>query len=162
MNALLAFIPKPFLAGLVIALAIATGLQTCTVRKQAGEVAKARVAVDQAKDTNVHNVGVIDDLEAKLNAAVVDRIADEAAHKTAVDKWEVERELLEVRANEIETETVEVYRDPTCADLAKINITAICPAFVRGMRQRADRVNESRNTGSPGPGTDAVRPDATN
>lgn len=155
MNALLAFIPKQVLAGLVLALAIATGLQTCTVRKQAGEVAKARVAVDQAKSVNEANRNTIDELSAIVDAAVEGRRVDEVAHKSAVDKWVVERELLQALSNEIETVTIEVYRDPKCADLAKMDITNICPAFVSGMRQRADRINESRDTGSTGPGTDA-------
>lgn len=158
MSAVLAFIPKQVLAGLVIALAIATGLQTCTVRKQAGEVAKAQVAVAQAKTVNEANRDTIDQLTAISDAAVEGRRANEVAHKTAVDKWVVERELLQALSNEIETVTIEVYRDPKCADLAKMDITNICPAFVSGMRQRADRINEGRNTGSTGTGSDALRP----
>jgi len=143
MNALLAFIPKPLMAGLILALAIATGLQTCTVRKQAGEVAKATAAVAQAKETNVTNVANIVDLETELAASVAKWETDVAAHNAALHKWEVERELIEARANEKETERIEVYRDPTCSDLAKINITAICPDFVSGMRQRADSLNRN-------------------
>lgn len=143
MNALLAFIPKPLMAGLILALAIATGLQTCTVRKQAGEVAKATAAVAQAKETNTTNVANIVDLETELAASVAKWETDVAAHNAALNKWEVDRELLEARANEKETERIEVYRDPTCSDLAKINITAICPDFVSGMRQRADSLNRN-------------------
>ena len=128
------------MAGLIIALAIATGLQTCTVRKQAGEVAKARVAVDQAKEVNETNVA-IDDLEKSLTETVAKWETDVARQNAAALKWEVERELLEARANEKETERIEVFRDPTCSDLAKINITAICPAYVSGMRDRADSIN---------------------
>lgn len=156
MTALLAFIPKPLMAGLILALGIATVAQSCTIRDQAGEVAKAIVAVDQAKQVNGENLDTINDLGTRLTAAVEGRRADEARQVTAAHNWEVERETLKARANEIETETIEVYRDPTCSDLAKINITAICPAFVSGMRQRADRVNEGRNSGSPGPSTDPV------
>lgn len=156
MNAILAFFPKPVLAGLLIALSIATGLQSCTIRKQAGEVAKARVAVDQAKSINEANRTTIDELVAISDAAVEGRRANEVAHKSAVDKWVVERELLQALSNEIETVTIEVYRDPKCADLAKMDITNICPAFVSGMRQRADRINEGRDTGSTGPSTDAA------
>lgn len=129
------------MAGLIIALAIATGLQTCTVRKQAGEVAKARVAVDQAKEVNETNVVAIDDLEKSLTETVAKWETDVARQNAAALKWEVERELLEARANEKETERIEVFRDPTCSDLAKINITAICPAYVSGMRDRADSIN---------------------
>ena len=156
MGALLAFIPKPLMAGLIIALAIATGLQTCTVRKQAGEVAKAKVAVDQAKQVNTENLETIVDINERLTDAVEGRRADERRQVETAHKWEVEREQLNALANEIRTETVEVYRDPKCADLAKLDITNICPAYVSGMRQRADRINEGRNSGSPGPGTDAV------
>ena len=129
------------MAGLIIALAIATGLQTCTVRKQAGEVAKARVAVDQEKEVNETNVVAIDDLEKSLTETVAKWETDVARQNAAALKWEVERELLEARANEKETERIEVFRDPTCSDLAKINITAICPAYVSGMRDRADSIN---------------------
>lgn len=156
MTALLAFIPKPVLLGLVIALAVATGVQSCTVRKQAGEVAKARIAVDQAEQVNTENLATILDVTDLLKDAVEGWQTDKARQEATAHKWEVEREKLKARANEIRTETIEVYRNPTCADLAKTNITAICPAFVAGMRERADRVNESRNSGSPGPSTDAV------
>lgn len=156
MTWLLAFIPKPVMAGLILALAIATGVQTCTVRKQAGEVAKARVAVDAAKTVNDHNLKNINNLAVRLDESVAGRIADETAHKTAVDKFEVDLELLEVRANDAERNQTQVYQDPTCADLAKINITAVCPAFVTGMRQRADSLNKNRNTGSTGTGTNAA------
>ncbi len=156
MTWLLAFIPKPVMAGLVLALAIATGVQSCTIRDQAGEVAKAIIAVDQAGQVNTENLVTINDVTARLTAAVEGRRADEARQVATAHKWEVERETLKGLANEIRTETLEVYRDPTCADLAKINITNVCPAFVTGMRQRADRINENRSTGSPGPGTDAV------
>ena len=81
------------------------------------------------------------DLETELAESVSKWETDVAAHDKAVATWVVERELLEVRANEKETERVEVYRDPTCSDLAKINITAVCPAFVSGMRDRADSLN---------------------
>lgn len=156
MNALLAFVPKPVMAGLIIALGLATLAQSCTIRDQAGEVAKAIVAVDQAEQVNGENMDAINSLSVLLVDAVESRRADEARQVKTAHNWEVERETLKARANEIETETIEVYRDPTCSDLAKINITAICPAFVSGMRRRADRVNESRNTESPGPGTDAA------
>jgi hypothetical protein len=140
-NALLAFIPKPVLAGLVIALGIATGVQSCTVRKQAGEVAKARVAVDQAEQVNETNVANIVDLETQLNEVRAEWETDVATHDKALNEWNVERVRLEAEANEKEIERIEVFRDPTCSDLAKINITAICPDFVRGMRQRADSLN---------------------
>ena len=146
------FVPKAVYFGILVVVILALVFQSCTVKRQVAEVAKARVAVDQAKVTNVHNVGVIDDLIAKLRATVAGRQADEQAHKTAVDKWEVERDLLEVKANERETEAVEVYRDPECADLAKLNITYICPGFVDGMRERADSLNRNRNTGNTDPG----------
>lgn len=145
MNALLAFIPKPVLAGAFLVTAIALGFTSCTVKKQAGEVAKARQAVDQAEQVNTENQATIDDLVERLNEAVTENEADEARHLTATHNWEVERAELRAAANEIRTETIEVYRDPTCADLAKINLTAICPAFVNGMRQRADRINENGN-----------------
>ena len=141
MNALLAFIPKPLMAGAIVVLVVLAGFQARTIKKQAGEVAKAVVAVAQAKETNETNVANIAALETSLVDAVAQWETDVAAHNQAVHKWEVERELLEVRANEKETERVEVYRDPTCSDLAKINITAICPAFVSGMRDRADSIN---------------------
>lgn len=156
MNAILAFIPKQVLAGVVIALLILAGYQTGTIKKQAGEVAKAIVAVAQAKQVNTENVATIEQVSEQLKDSVEGRRADEARQVATAHKWEVERETLKALANEIRVETMEVYRDPTCSDLAKLNITNVCPAFVSGMRQRADRINQSRNTGSPGPSTDAA------
>lgn len=143
MNAILAFVPKSLMAGLIIALAIATGLLASTVKNQAGEVAKAIVAVEAAEKVNETNVANIEELETQLNDVRGQWETDVAVHDTALTNWKVEREQLKARANDKEIERIEVFRDPTCSDLAKIDITAICPAYVSGMRQRADSLNRN-------------------
>lgn len=141
MNALLAFVPKPVLFGLLIAALIVSTLQSCRVDKLKTENALFEVAVEQCAKTNANNVTKFTELQMKNNACVEGRQADETQHASAVAAWNVDREKLKVLANEKQTEIVEVFREPDCAELAQLNINNICPAFVSGLRQRAESLN---------------------
>ena len=145
MNALLAFIPKPVLAGLLVAAAIIAALQTWRVGNLKTENAFFEAAVDQCVVTNGQNKDAIEFLKLQNTQCLVDRRSDERAHANAVVAWTVERELLKVKANEKADNVVEVFREPTCADFAKVNITAICPGMVDGLRRRAESHNGIRN-----------------
>jgi len=145
MNAILAFIPKPVLAGLLVACAFAAALQTWRVGNLKTENAFFEVAVAQCVKTNDANKGAIDFLKLQNSQCIDGRRADETAQQNAVIAWTVERELLKVKANEKADNVVEVFREPTCADFAKINITDICPGMVDGVRRRAESHNRIRN-----------------
>lgn len=145
MNALLAFIPKPVLAGLLVAVAFAAAVQTWRVGNLKTENAFYEVAVDQCKTTNNKNVSAIDFLKLQNSQCLDGRRADETAQANAVIAWTVERELLKVKANEKAGNVVEVFREPDCADFAKVNINNICPGMVDGLRRRAESHNRVRN-----------------
>lgn len=141
MNALLAFIPKPVLAGLLVACAFAAAVQTWRVGNLKTENAFYEVAVEQCKTTNDQNKQAIETIKLINTQCLDERRSDERQHANAVVAWTVERELLKANANEKGNTIVEVFREPNCADFAKVNITNICPGMVDGLRRRAENHN---------------------
>lgn len=144
-NAALAFVPKPVLAGLFIAAALMAGMQSCRVNSLQDENAQYEVAVEQCAKTNAQNKDVVEFLKLQNTQCLDERRADETNMANAVAAWNAERELLTEKAAEIEVRNVEVYREPSCAELAQMDITNVCPAFVDRMRQRAESYNGIRN-----------------
>jgi len=145
MNALLAFIPKPVLAGLAIAFLMAAGLQSCRVDSLKDENAKYEAAVEQCKITNNKNKDVVDFFKIQNTQCLDGRKADETNLANQVAAWNAEKKLLTDKAAEVEIRNVEVYREPSCAELAQLDITNACPAFVERMRERAESYNGIRN-----------------
>lgn len=145
MNAILAFIPKPVLAGLLIAAVVFAGLQTWRIGGLKEENAFYEVAVEQCAKTNASNKQAIETIKLVNQQCLDGRRADESAHANAVVAWTVERELLKVKANEKADNIVEVFREPDCADFARVDINSICPGMVDGLRRRAESHNRIQN-----------------
>jgi len=145
MNALLAFIPKPVLAGLLIAAGFVAALQTWRVGNLKTENALYEVAVQQCEVTDRRNKEAVETVKLINQQCLDDRRSDERAHMNAVVGWTIERELLKVKANEKADNVVEVFREPDCADFAKVNINNICPGMVDGLRRRAENHSRIRN-----------------
>jgi hypothetical protein len=141
MNAILAFIPKTVLAGLLIAFALAAGLQTWRVGNLKAENARYEIAVDQCEATNKRNVQAIEVIKLINTQCLDGRRSDETAHANAVAAWTIEKKFLQDKQNDKAENVVEVYRDPTCEDLAKLNISNVCPGLVNGLRRRAESHN---------------------
>lgn len=145
MNAILAFIPKAVLAGLLIAVAFVAAVQTWRVGNLKTENALFEVAVQQCEVTDRRNKEAVEAVKLINQQCLDDRRSDERAHTNAVVAWTIERELLKVKANEKADNVVEVFREPDCADFAKVNITNICPGMVDGLRRRAENHSRIRN-----------------
>jgi hypothetical protein len=145
MNAILAFIPKTVLAGLLIAAAFVATVQTWRVGNLKTENALFEVAVKQCEVTDRRNKEAVEAVKLINQQCLDDRRSDERAHSNAVVAWTIERELLKVKANEKADNVVEVFREPDCADFAKVNITNICPGMVDGLRRRAENHSRIRN-----------------
>ena len=145
MNAILAFIPKPVLAGLLIAALFVSAIQTWRIDGLKTENALFEVAVKQCEVTDRRNKEAVETVKLINQQCLDNRRSDERAHTNAVIAWTVERELLKVKVNEKADNVVEVFREPDCADFAKINITDICPGMVDGLRRRAEDHNRIRN-----------------
>ena len=152
-QAALAFIPKPVFAGIVVVLLLSTVVQSCRVSSLTAENAAYEVAVEQCAETNARNTQAIETIKLVNEQCIADRDADETRHANAVAAWEAERALLTERAEDVRIRNVEVFRDPTCAELAKLDINAICPAYANGLRNRAESYNGIRNGRSTDTGT---------
>jgi len=94
MNALLAFIPKTVLAGLLIAAVFVSALQTWRVGNLKAENALFEVAVQQCEVTDRRNKEAVEAVKLINQQCLDDRRSDERAHQNAVVAWTVERELL--------------------------------------------------------------------
>ena len=145
MNALLAFVPKPVLLAVLIAFALIAGTKSCTVNKLQKENASYVVAVEQCAKTNTKNKDVVTFLKLQNTQCLDERRADETNLANQVAAWNAEKVLLTEKAAQIEIQNVEVFRDPSCAELAQMDITNICPAFVDRLRDRAESYNRIRN-----------------
>lgn len=141
----LAFVPKPVLLGLLIAFALIAGTKSCTVNKLQKENAAYVVAVEQCVKTNTANKSAIDFLKLQNTQCLDGRREDETNVANQVAAWNAEKVLLTEKAEQIEIRNVEVFRDPSCAELAQMDITAICPDFVNRLRDRAESYNRIRN-----------------
>ena len=145
MNALLAFIPKPVMAGAIIVLALSLTWQTWRVNSLVKENAKYEVAVEQCAKTNAKNKDVVAFLQLQQDRCLAGRQADETNLANQVAAWNVEKALLKEKADNVKAQSIEVYRDPSCAELAQLDITNVCPDFVDGLRKRSENYNGIRN-----------------
>lgn len=106
------------------------------------DIGIAKAAVSQAKQTNSNNLTTITDLGDRLNECVVERQVDEAANVAVVSALKADILGLEEKGIEIRIEREEIFRDPSCDELGKIDINAACPALASGLRDSADSLNE--------------------
>ena len=119
------------------------------------ELGKARAAVDRAEEINTQNGTVIADLSFRLDEIVQANAVEEAEFESARLDWSVQMERLRAQAQEVRVEEIEVYRDPTCADLAQLDVGASCPDLAKRLRVRTDSLDRIRNRGSAGASEDS-------
>lgn len=141
MNAILAFIPKPVFAGLVIALMLAVALQTWRVGSLSTELGAARLSIEQCILTNTTNKATIAEFERANKACIAGREVDEILIQKLAAEWNIEKELLQEQARNAQAQSIEVWRDPSCAELGKLDVAAICPDYADQLRQRAEDYN---------------------
>ena len=139
------FIPKPVYAGILLTVILLFGFQSCSVEKLKKENARYEAAVEQCVKTNQSNKRSIEFFKLQNDQCLDDRRADEIKLANAVAAWNAEKALLTEKAAEVEIQNIEVYRTPSCAELAQVNVTDICPAFVERVRRRAESYNGIRN-----------------
>ncbi len=144
-NTILAFIPKPVFVGIVLMLALSTVVQSCRVDSLKDENARYEVAVEQCTTTNEKNKGAIDFLKLQNSQCLDGRREDETQVANQVAAWNAEKALLIEKAENVKAESIEVYRTPSCAELAQLDITAVCPDFANGLRKRAENYNGIRD-----------------
>ena len=139
------FVPKPVYAGILITVVLLFGFQSCSVEKLKKENAAYEVAVEQCAKTNKANKTVVEFLKLQNSQCLDARREDETRLANAAAAWEAEKAALIERGQEVEVRNVEVYREPSCAELAQLDISAVCPDLANGLRQRAESYNRVRN-----------------
>lgn len=153
LKAVIDFVPKAVYFGLLIAALTLCTIQSCRVDDLKNENATFAAAVKQCEKTNSKNRTVVDFLKLQNSQCIDERKADETRLANAAAAWEAEKKLLQEKAENVEVQNVEVYRTPSCAELAQMDINNVCPDFVNRMRQRAESYNRVRNDNGTGSGT---------
>ncbi len=105
------------------------------------EVGAARVSIAQAELTNETNLGTIDDLINRNNVCVAQRAADLENNEATVAQLESDFAALEAQEERVRIVREEIFREPSCAELGAISITAVCPALASSLLNRADSID---------------------
>ncbi len=129
-------VPATVYAGALALLVVLFGFNSCALDRAKTNLATARANLQTCSDVNDKNKSAIETVKLINTQCVAGRLADETKHSNAVAAWVVERRLLEVEASEERIREIEIYRNPDCAELAKVNITAICPDLANSLRDR--------------------------
>ena len=152
---LINMVPATVYAGALLILITLFGFQSCALDRSKTELAQSEAALDTAVATNRRNSDAIETIKLINQQCIDDRRADETRHANARAAWAAERNELEVTANAArEIETIEVYRTPSCVELAQLDINGVCPDLANSLRERTTRNNRIRNGGSGSTGTD--------
>ena len=155
---LINMLPATFYAGALLISIVLFSFQSCALDDAKSDLAVANANLDTAVATNRRNSRAIDTIKLINEQCLDDRRADETRHANARAAWASERNTLEVEANAArQIETIEVYRTPSCVELAQLDINDVCPDLANSLRERTARSNRIRNGGSGSSGTDPDR-----
>lgn len=95
------------------------------------------VSLANAVEANRANVSTIDELIGRVEMCVMEREVDEAANATTVAALRQELEALRAREPEIIRVREEIYRDPSCEELGRTDVAAVCPGIADSVRDYA-------------------------
>jgi len=129
------------LGGLTIAMAIAVIFLFRANASLNEEVGAARVSIAQAEITNTSNVVTIDGLIISNNLCVAQRAADLENNEATVAQLELDFAALEAREERVRIVREEIFREPSCAELGAISISAVCPALASSLFDRAGSID---------------------
>ena len=140
MEGLTAMISK-VLGGLTVAMGIAVFFLFRANASLNEEIGAARVSIQQAELTNQSNLATLDDIINRNNLCVAGRAADLENTATTVAQLESDFAALEAREEQVRIVREESFREPSCAELGEISITAVCPALASSLFNRADSID---------------------
>lgn len=129
------------LGGLTVAMGIAVFVLFRANASLNEEIGAARVSIAQAALTNTTNVITIDDLVLRNNVCVSQRAADLENNEVTVAQLEADFAALEAQESQVRIIREEIFREPSCAELGAISITAVCPALASSLFNRADSID---------------------
>lgn len=148
------FIPKPVYAGGIAALVVLVIFQTWSLDKTRKELVQSKLDLAECVRVNDVNFVTIGLLEEAGLECVAGREADERAFAEAATDWKEERFGLEEQSRRIQAERIEVYRDPNCAEFAKLDINTVCSALGDSLRSQAERYYGVQDGGEDSIGSD--------
>ena len=135
-NRLVGLVPPLVWAGLTLALTLGFLAQSWRLDSCNRALGAAKVAVARAAEINERNGVVVASLQESTARFLDGRRVDEQRFTAARSAWAIRRVELEAVATIERVREIEVYRDPDCVDLAKLDIRAVCPDLVSQWRER--------------------------
>ncbi len=129
------------LGGLTVAMGIAVFILFRANASLNEEVGAARVSIAQAELTNETNLATLDDIINRNNLCVAGRAADLENNATTVAQLESDFAALAAQEERVRIVREEIFREPSCAELGAISISAVCPALASSLLDRADSID---------------------
>jgi len=145
LNRAAGLVPPMVYAAVVAALGTWSISQAWRLDSARLELREAHASVARAKNVNDDNKHLIAGFVESNAACFAGRRADADKFTVARAQWGMQRIALNATALEVRTNEIEVYRDPTCSELARVDVSLACPDLARGLRERSDRLNKIRD-----------------
>lgn len=99
----------------------------------------AKIKIERMEEAADRADQQIDLLAGDLKQCVVERAVDEATNAEIVENLSLRVAGYEARIEFMEQSREEIYREPSCAELARLDLAAACPAIVDRVRTQAAR-----------------------
>lgn len=113
-----------------------------------------KTELEQAQAVADANLDAFNKVDALQKQCVAGRQADVQANKVTVDQLQSDLMTVSTRAQQVRVVRQEIFRDPTCKELAAIDVAAQCPAWANELRFSAQAINTGAGAGGAGPGAD--------
>ncbi len=148
LNRLLGIVPPLVYATLIAVFVSMYGLEKWQHGHTKDELVVADYSNKQYEFAQKENLQSIERLQLLSEECVQGREVDERKFMDASKLWEGERAVLEVESMQTLMGRLDVYRESSCAEFAKMDLYSVCPDFADGLRTRAENYHSNRSGGS--------------
>lgn len=119
------------------------------------EVGAMRSELEQAQSVADQNLEAFNRVDALQKRCVADVAVDRQQNAITVAQLTADLIGVNSRAEQVRVVREEIFRGPTCKELASIDISARCPAWADELRFSAQAINPGRSQGGAGGGANA-------
>lgn len=154
------------LAIILGAMAAVIAAESSYIVHQSGKLGSKKAELETAQrdlgvaQTNLTQEKAANDLLEKANNSLIDEVlVSKAEQKASVEYIRNLEASLKTASVSTRKQRDEIYKEPGCDQLAKIDIAAMCPDLAGSLRQRAAATKARAATYSEGAGTAAARPE---
>jgi hypothetical protein len=143
-------------AGVGIAVLVALAWMARANSRLHTEVGEIRTELEQAQSVAEQNLEAFNRVDELNRICVNDRAVDKQQNAVTVAQLNADMISVSSRAQQVRVMREEIFRDPTCKELASIDIGARCPAWADELRFSAQAINPNPNSRGAGGGANAA------